>query len=173
MSPQTRSRAPLTTVPSKMSRSLKYLMVSSMAARNASSDPMSSIATLVGALEVASMLLVMWAVAPVDGCRDDRVAPAGSSPRSIRRLDRHQEGHPGGPINEGCDWRLQTCSLPRLQPASASNILLCLPPAGPTLPISFRPEGRGSGRWVRNAMNVPSPARLATTSRPPVVRYGV
>jgi hypothetical protein len=65
-----------------MSPSLKYLMVSSIAARNASSDPMSSTATL-GALEVASMLLVMWAVAPVDGCRDDLGAPAGPSPRTL------------------------------------------------------------------------------------------
>jgi len=50
-----------------MSPSLKYLMVSSIAARNASSEPRSSTVTLlrVGALEVASMLLVMWVVAPV------------------------------------------------------------------------------------------------------------
>src|SRR6478672_9593752 len=74
MSSRTSSRSTLTTVPSTMSPSLKYLMVSSIAARNASSDPMSSMATL-GALEVTLMLLVMWAVAPVDGCRDDAVAP--------------------------------------------------------------------------------------------------
>src|SRR5262245_51334563 len=82
MSSRTSSRSTLTTVPSTMSPSLKYLMVSSIAARNASSDPRSSMATL-GALEVASMLLVMWAVAPVDGCRYDVVAPAGPSPRMI------------------------------------------------------------------------------------------
>jgi len=65
MSSRTSSRSTLTTVPSTMSPSLKYLMVSSIAARNASSDPMSSTATLL-TLEVASMLLVMWADAPVD-----------------------------------------------------------------------------------------------------------
>src|SRR4030095_15859053 len=63
MSSRTSSRSTLTTVPSTMSPSLKYLMVSSMAARNASSDPRSSTVTLL-ALEVASMLLVMWTVAP-------------------------------------------------------------------------------------------------------------
>src|ERR1700754_1961966 len=63
MSSRTSSRSTLTTVPSTMSPSLKYLMVSSMAARNASSEPRSSTVTLL-ALEVASMLLVMWTVAP-------------------------------------------------------------------------------------------------------------
>src|SRR5262249_38950308 len=72
MSSRTSSRSTLTTVPSTMSPSLKYLMVSSIAARNASSEPRSSTATLLAAgvaltLEEASMLLVMWAVAPV-GC---------------------------------------------------------------------------------------------------------
>src|SRR5882672_5374630 len=48
-------------VPSTMSPSLKYLMVSSIAARNASSDPMSLTATL--GVEVACVLLVIswWA----------------------------------------------------------------------------------------------------------------
>src|SRR5246127_5400544 len=61
MSSKTSSRSTLTTVPSTMSPSLKYLMVSSIAARNASSDPMSLIATL--GVEVACVLLVMswWA----------------------------------------------------------------------------------------------------------------
>src|ERR1700760_3883065 len=63
MSSRTSSRSTLTTVPSTMSPSLKYLMVSSMAARNASSEPRSSTVTRL-ALEVASMLLVMWTVAP-------------------------------------------------------------------------------------------------------------
>src|SRR5438552_282435 len=67
MSSRTSSRSTLTTVPSTMSPSLKYLMVSSIAARKASSDPRSSTVTLlrVGTLEGASMLLVMWVVAPV------------------------------------------------------------------------------------------------------------
>src|SRR3954469_19528015 len=72
MSSRTSSRSTFTTVPSTMSPSLKYLMVSSIAARKASSVPRSSTVTLVpllvvaaGALEVASMLLVMWGVAPV------------------------------------------------------------------------------------------------------------
>src|SRR3954447_21392775 len=63
MSSRTSSRSTLTTVPSTMSPSLKYLMVSSIAARKASSEPRSSTVTLL-ALEVASMLLVMWTVAP-------------------------------------------------------------------------------------------------------------
>src|SRR5580658_1780681 len=60
MSSKTSSRSTLTTVPSTMSPSLKYLMVSSIAARKASSDPMSLTATL--GVEVASVLLVIvWA----------------------------------------------------------------------------------------------------------------
>src|ERR671915_760389 len=58
MSSKTSSRSTLTTVPSTMSPSLKYLMVSSIAARKASSDPMSLTATC-GVVEVASVLLVM------------------------------------------------------------------------------------------------------------------
>src|SRR5262249_5028597 len=71
MSSRTSSRSTLTMVPSTMSPSLKYLMVASIAARKSASDPRSSTAILVLlalvllALEVASMLLVMWAVAPV------------------------------------------------------------------------------------------------------------
>src|SRR3954464_12592693 len=63
MSSKTSSRSTLTTVPSTMSPSLKYLMVSSIAARKASSDPMSLTATC-GVLEVASVLLVMCGMAP-------------------------------------------------------------------------------------------------------------
>src|SRR5216683_1403571 len=62
MSSRTSSRSTLTTVPSTMSPSLKYLMVSSIAARKASSEPMSLTATL--GIEVASVLLVVmcrWA----------------------------------------------------------------------------------------------------------------
>src|SRR6266571_4195092 len=62
MSSKTSSRSTLTTVPSTMSPSLKYLMVSSIAARKASSDPMSLTATW--GVEVASVLLVMWWLAP-------------------------------------------------------------------------------------------------------------
>src|SRR5271169_5341982 len=53
-----------------MSPSLKYLMVSSIAARNASSDPMSLTATL--GVELACVLLVMCRLAPdadKEGCR--------------------------------------------------------------------------------------------------------
>src|SRR5438132_12350939 len=62
MSSKTSSRSTLTTVPSTMSPSLKYLMVSSIAARNASSDPMSLTATL--GVELACVLLVMCGLAP-------------------------------------------------------------------------------------------------------------
>src|SRR5271166_2668117 len=62
MSSKTSSRSTLTTVPSTMSPSLKYLMVSSIAARNASSDPMSLTAT--SGVELACVLLVMCGLAP-------------------------------------------------------------------------------------------------------------
>src|SRR6266702_3341949 len=62
ISSKTSSRSTLTTVPSTMSPSLKYLMVSSIAARNASSDPMSLTATL--GVELACVLLVMCGLAP-------------------------------------------------------------------------------------------------------------
>src|SRR4051812_21954483 len=79
MSSRTSSRSTLTTVPSTMSPSLKYLIVSSIAARKASSEPMSSTAILLplpdslalllaaAMLSVAEMLLVMWEIAPVMG----------------------------------------------------------------------------------------------------------
>src|SRR3954451_13144700 len=75
MSSRTSSRSTLTTVPSTMSPSLKYLMVSSIAARNASSDPMSLTATL--GVELACVLLVIvWAGS---GCGQDRnIARAGN-----------------------------------------------------------------------------------------------
>src|SRR6185437_4783605 len=72
MSSRTSSRSTLTTVPSTMSPSLKYLMVSSIAARNASSDPMSLTATL--GVEVACVLLVMSWWAP-DADRNECCAP--------------------------------------------------------------------------------------------------
>src|SRR6185312_12810574 len=85
MSSRTSSRSTLTTVPSTMSPSLKYLMVSSIAARNASSEPRSSMVTLLLlALEVASMLLVMWAVAPVGGFAWWTCAPADPSSGTTR-----------------------------------------------------------------------------------------
>src|SRR3977135_1807288 len=62
MSSRTSSLSTLTTVPSTMSPSLKYLMVSSIAARNASSDPMSLTATWGAAW--ACVLLVMCGLAP-------------------------------------------------------------------------------------------------------------
>src|SRR6476660_9155645 len=62
ISSKTSSRSTLTMVPSTMSPSLKYLMVSSIAARNASSDPMSLTATL--GVELACVLLVMCGLAP-------------------------------------------------------------------------------------------------------------
>src|ERR1041384_6929669 len=93
MSSRTSSRSTLTMVPSTMSPSLKYLMVASIAARKSASDPRSSTAILVLlalgllALEVASMLLVMWAVAP------DRigVVHAAKHPRAFRRAQRRDQ----------------------------------------------------------------------------------
>src|SRR5690554_6294957 len=63
MSSKTSSRSTFTMVPSTMSPSLKYLMVSSIAARKASSEPMSLTATC--GVEVASVLLVMCGWTPV------------------------------------------------------------------------------------------------------------
>src|ERR1700685_1223503 len=89
MSSKTSSRSTLTTVPSTMSPSLKYLMVRSIAARNSSSDPMSLIATW--GVEVVCVLLVMseWApdadrnewCAPRDHAVNARTCLAGSRPR--------------------------------------------------------------------------------------------
>src|SRR6266511_5829437 len=103
MSSRTSSRSTLTTVPSTMSPSLKYLMVSSIAARKASSDPRSSTATLPAAgvaltLEVASMLLVMWVVAPVGYVRCPwcaREPVAGPSHKGIRRRPLELSGDRG------------------------------------------------------------------------------
>src|SRR6202021_1059730 len=72
MSSKTSSRSTLTTVPSTMSPSLKYLMVRSIAARNSSSDPMSLIATW--GVEVVCVLLVMSEWAP-DADRNEWCAP--------------------------------------------------------------------------------------------------
>src|SRR5689334_6277792 len=90
MSSRTSSRSTLTTVPSTMSPSLKYLMVSSIAARNASSEPRSSTVTLLlFALEVASMLLVIWVVAPVGGMSVTLRARGPSPDRARRRMMGH------------------------------------------------------------------------------------
>src|SRR5947199_3241289 len=107
MSSRNSSRSTLTTVPSTMSPSLKYLMVSSIAARKASSLPRSSTATRPPAavvagvalpLEVASMLLVMWVVAPVGYIRRPccpRGPAAGQSRQGIRRRPLELSGDRG------------------------------------------------------------------------------
>src|SRR5690349_7051254 len=107
MSSRTSSRSTLTTVPSTMSPSLKYLMVSSIAARNASSEPMSSMATL-GVVEAVSVLLVMLAVAPVDWDVVQKVTRA-------RGFVAHDPAEPDDQWDVG---RPRTCSLPRSQPTS-------------------------------------------------------
>src|SRR6185436_10985507 len=114
MSSRTSSRSTLTTVPSTMSPSLKYLMVSSMAARNASSEPRSSTVTLL-ALEVASMLLVMWTVAPNGRCRGDSGAP-----RNCRRA---QHEHPVimTEVRSGEQDHAGTDDLRNLLPAEAHD----------------------------------------------------
>src|SRR4051794_21893654 len=68
MSSRTSSRSTLTMVPSTMSPSLKYLIVESMAARKSSAEPMSLIATCVGAERVgASVVLAVKGLAPDTG----------------------------------------------------------------------------------------------------------
>src|SRR6266702_5079056 len=94
ISSKTSSRSTLTTVPSTMSPSLKYLMVSSIAARNASSDPMSLTATL--GVELACVLLVMCRLAP--------------------DADRESCGHAG---NRAGDQDLQDLPEPARGPATA------------------------------------------------------
>src|SRR5690242_2723609 len=96
MSSRTSSRSTLTTVPSTMSPSLKYLIVSSMAARNASSDPRSSTVTLL-ALEVASMLLVMWTVAPNGWIRG-----VSRAPRNCRRARHNRRERPDRERSDPC-----------------------------------------------------------------------
>src|SRR5580658_3980035 len=81
-----------------MSPSLKYLMVSSIAARNASSDPMSLTATL--GVELACVLLVMCWLAP-DADRDlfqdtpDIVHPKDDQ-KDLPEPARADHGTPGG-----------------------------------------------------------------------------
>src|ERR1022692_3109521 len=74
MSSKTSSRSTLTTVPSTMSPSLKYLMVSSIAARKSSSDPMSLTATL--GVGWTCVLLVMCRLAPADKSGLDALRPS-------------------------------------------------------------------------------------------------
>src|SRR5580693_5135144 len=74
MSSKTSSRSTLTTVPSTMSPSLKYLIVSSIAARKASCDPMSLTATL--GVGLACVLLVMCGLAPADTIVVGRALPS-------------------------------------------------------------------------------------------------
>ena len=72
-----------------MSPSLKYLMVSSIAARNASSDPMSLTATL--GVELACVLLVMCGLAP-DADREVLDTPQTVHLTMTRRTYRNQHG---------------------------------------------------------------------------------
>src|ERR1039457_419658 len=74
MSSKTSSRSTLTTVPSTMAPSLKYLMVSSIAARKSSSDPMSLTATL--GVGWTCVLLVMCRLAPADKSGLDALRPS-------------------------------------------------------------------------------------------------
>src|SRR6266545_3202244 len=90
MSSRTSSRSTLTTVPSTMSPSLKYLMVSSIATLPAAGVALT--------LEVASMLLVMWVVAPVGYVRCPwcaREPVAGPSHKGIRRRPLELSGDRG------------------------------------------------------------------------------
>src|SRR5579863_4780141 len=80
-----------------MSPSLKYLMVSSIAARNASSDPMSLTATL--GVELACVLLVMSWLAP-DADREFRTRQGTVHPKDDQKdlpePARADHGTPGG-----------------------------------------------------------------------------
>src|SRR5258708_29981411 len=105
MSSRTSSRSTLTTVPSTMSPSLKYLMVSSMAARKASSEPMSLIATL--GVEVASVLLVMCRWTPDtdrDGLLDSTVqgGPDNGKPWIRDLPGQHDRPRPAVRLPRGC-----------------------------------------------------------------------
>src|SRR5260370_41487152 len=83
-----------------MSPSLKYLMVSSIAARNASSDPMSLTATL--GVEWACVLLVMCRLAP-DADREsyghagNRAPQEDQDSQDLPEPARADHGTPGGP----------------------------------------------------------------------------
>src|SRR5690625_274577 len=98
MSSKTSSRSTFTMVPSTMSPSLKYLMVSSIAARKASSDPMSSTATW--GVEVASVLLVMCGWTPdTDRYRKDghAVGPSSSIRHPVRSRATYGTSRPWPP----------------------------------------------------------------------------
>src|SRR5580700_5190848 len=108
MSSRTSSRSTLTTVPSTMSPSLKYLMVSSMAARKASSEPMSLTATL--GVEVASVLLVMCRWTPDtdrDGFAGLQPCTAGPTRKAIGLPGQHDRPRPAVRLPRGLPdhWR--------------------------------------------------------------------
>src|ERR1700742_2616346 len=108
MSRKTSSRSTLTTVPSTMSPSLKYLMVRSIAARNDSSDPMSLTATL--GVEVACVLLVMCGLAPdADRMKEWTALRANAALME----DRERAGPPG---------RVATLARPGGQRAPGSQV---------------------------------------------------
>src|SRR3974377_567069 len=80
-----------------MSPSLKYLMVSSIAARKASSDPMSLTATL--GVGLASVLLVMCRLTPadrIDGMRPRHARHPGPHGCWSCRADLTSHGLPNG-----------------------------------------------------------------------------
>jgi hypothetical protein len=82
-----------------MSPSLKYLMVSSIAARNASSDPMSLTATL--GVELACVLLVMCRLAPdadreIQDTPQDRAPNVDQNSQDLPEPARADNGTPGG-----------------------------------------------------------------------------
>src|SRR5260370_28012187 len=105
MSSKTSSRSTLTTVPSTMSPSLKYLMVSSIAARKASSEPMSLTATL--GVEGASVLLVMCRWTPDtdrNGLLDSAVQsePDNGKPWIRDLPGQHDRPRPAERLPRGC-----------------------------------------------------------------------
>src|ERR1700683_3654844 len=111
MSSRTSSRSTLTTVPSTMSPSLKYLMVSSIAARKASSEPMSLIATL--GVEVAAVLLVMCRWTPDtdrDGFGSDGTVHGGSDKGKPLLPGQHDRPRPAVRLPRGLPDHLADCT---------------------------------------------------------------
>src|SRR3954467_12479320 len=94
MSSRTSSRSTLTMVPSTMSPSLKYLIVASMGARKSSADPMSLIATCVGAGRVgASVVLVVKGLAPDRWVVRTGLPRTGSKRRAGKNCRNRRDDH--------------------------------------------------------------------------------
>src|SRR6478609_5299758 len=116
MSSSTSSRSTLTITPSTMSPSLKYLIVSSIAARKSSAEPMSLTATCLLAPAVAaadaagSVVLIVLAVMRVGAPKVDRDRAGARRTRGVCR-DLRRPASGGTPDDVGGTASGAACSV--------------------------------------------------------------